>query len=134
MELQKIISGKEKTQILHIGFRFQHNKGPQGPNQTTYFTCVEKGCRATLATCGALEGELALKFHRDHAHNHRADVSANIVSSTLSEFREEMNSNPERHAKQLFEEVTQKALDSVVVVLTNKTPISRGERLEIPAG
>ena len=75
MEFQKILSGKEKVQILHLGFRLKRNKGPQGPNQTTYFKCVEKTCKATLATLGDLDGELSLKFHRHEQHNHRADVS-----------------------------------------------------------
>ena len=130
MDFQKIKSGKEKTQILHAGYCMAWNRGPQGPNQTTYFTCVAKGCRATLATLGDLEGDLTLKYHRLHAHNHRADASANIVSATLHEFRDEMNANPEQVAKQLFEEVTQKALDSVAATpekfdLAKKLPTFR---------
>ena len=90
MEFQKILSGKEKVQILHLGFRMKWNKGPQGPNHTTYFKCVEKSCKATLATLGELSGELSLKFHHHEQHNHRADVSKNIVSATLHEFRGEV--------------------------------------------
>ena len=33
---------------------------PQGPTDTSYFLCVEKGCN-TLATTGTLDGELTLK-------------------------------------------------------------------------
>ena len=113
MEFQKILSGKEKVQILHLGFRMKWNKGPQGPNHTTYFKCVEKSCKATLATLGDLNGELSLKFHHHEQHNHRADVSKNIVSATLHEFRGEVKSNPDRPVKQLFEDISTKALSSV---------------------
>ena len=120
MEFQKILSGKNKTQILHLGFRMFWNKGPQGPNDTTYFSCVEKGCKATMATLGNLEGDLTLKYHRHQMHNHRADVSSNIVSATLHEFRGEMDKNPDRPAQQLFEDVTMKAMESVSPELFGK--------------
>ena len=113
MEFQKIASGKNKTQILHLGYRFKWNQGPQGPNLTTYFVCVDKSCKATLATLGDLSGDLTLKYHRNHLHNNRADVSANIVSATLHEFRGGMDSNPDRPAKKLFENVTTKAMETV---------------------
>ena len=113
MEFKKITSGKNKPQILHLGYRMQWNRGPQGPNDTTYFKCVDKTCKATLATLGDINGELTLKFHRHEQHNHRADISANIVSETMHDFRREIVLNPERSAKQLFEDVTTKALESV---------------------
>ena len=113
MEFQKILSGKEKVQILHLGFRMKWNKGPQGPNYTTYFKCVEKSCKATLATLGELSGELSLKFHHHEQHNHRADVSKNIVSATLHEFRGEVKSNPDRPVKQLLEDISTKVTSSV---------------------
>ena len=62
MEFKKIVSGKDKPQILHLGFRMKWNQGPKGPLNTTYFKCVKKDCKATLATCGDLDGELTLKF------------------------------------------------------------------------
>lgn len=114
MEFKKITSGKDKPQILHLGFRIKWNQGPKGPLNTTYFKCVKKDCKATLATCGDLNGDLTLKFHKDNLHNHRADVSANIVSETMHEFRQEIVANPERSAKMLFEEISSKALDSAV--------------------
>ena len=96
-----------------MGFRIKWNKGPKGPNQTTYFKCVEKSCKATLATLGDLNGELTLKFHRHEQHNHRADISQNIVSATLHEFRGEAKLNPDRPIKQLFEDISTKALSEV---------------------
>ena len=114
MSLQKIISGKNKVQILDSGFRMQWNRGPQGPNQTTYFTCVEKGCKATLATMGALDSDLTLKYHRLAQHTHRADPSSNIVSATLHEFRDEIKTNPDQPVKRLFEELTTKAMETVI--------------------
>ena len=94
MDFKKIISGKNKVQILDQGYRLQRNKGPLGPLKTTYFDCVEKQCKATLATTGDLDSDLSLKYHRLEQHNHRPDNSANIVSSSLSEFRETVRSNP----------------------------------------
>ena len=94
MDFKKIISGKGKIQILDRGFRLQRNKGPIGPLKTTYFDCVELHCKATLATTGVLDGDLSLKYHRLEQHTHRPDHSANIVSSSLSEFRETVKSNP----------------------------------------
>ena len=66
-----------------------------------------------MATFGDLHGELTMKYHHHEQHNHRADVSKNIVSATLHEFRDEVKSNPDRPVKQLFEEISTKALDSV---------------------
>ena len=90
MEFQKIISGRNKVQILHLGFRMQRNQGPQGPLNTTYFNCTTKNCKATLATLGNLDGDLALSYHRVEKHNHNPDVSANIVSSSLHKFRDHL--------------------------------------------
>ena len=67
-----------------------------------------------MATLGDLNGDLSLKWHHHHVHNHRADVTQNVVSSTLNDFREEMNKNPDRAAKQLFEEVINSAMDTAV--------------------
>ena len=113
MEFQKIISGKNKTQILHNGFRMQINRGPLGPQNTTYFSCVERQCKATLATLGDLDGELTLKYHREDKHTHSPDVSKNIVSASLSEFRGKVKANPDCSAKALFEEITTNVLESV---------------------
>ena len=49
-----------------------------------------------MATLGPLEGDLTLKFHHFEVHSHRADVSQNIVSATLHEFRDEVKTNPDR--------------------------------------
>ena len=113
MEIQKIMSGKGKVQILCAGFRFQKNRGPQGPLDTTYFTCTEPDCKATLNTTGKLEGKLTLKKHNIEQHNHRADESKNIVAASLSEFRERVKSNPECKPKSVFDEITTNALESV---------------------
>ena len=130
MDFKLILSGKNKPQILHLGFRFQWNKGPKGPNQTTYFKCVNKTCKATLATTGDIEGELALKFHNNTAHNHQADVSLNIVAETMHEYRQDLDKNPDQSAKKLFEDRSTKALDSVdgtpnKLDLAKKFPIYR---------
>ena len=93
MEFKKIISGRNKVQILHLGFRMQRNQGPQGPLKTTYFNCTTKKCKATLATFGDLDGDLTLNYHRVENHNHSPDVSANIVSSLLHQFRDHIRSN-----------------------------------------
>ena len=113
MEFQRIISGKNKVQILHDGYRMQINRGPQGPLKTTYFSCVMPNCKATLATIGELHGDLSLKYHRKEQHTHPPDVSKNIVSASLSEFREKVKANPDCSAKTVFEEVTTNALESV---------------------
>ena len=114
MDFQKILSGKEKVQILHLGYHMKWNKGPQRPHQTTYFKCVEKGCKVTMATLGALEGELTLKFHHYE----------------VLTFRDEVKTNPDRPIKQLFEEISTKALDSVEgtpnkLDLAKKMPVYR---------
>ena len=105
MEFKKILSGKSKAQILHLGFRSQWNRGPQGPERTTYFSCVEKNCK--------LDGNLKLKYHRHHQHVHRPDTSANIVAETMSTFRKEVEAKPDSSAKQLFENLSTQALESV---------------------
>ena len=94
------------------------------------FLCVDIGCKATLATLGDLSGDLTLKFHFNHLHNHRADVPANIVSATLHEFRGEMDINPDRPAKKLFEDITTKAMEAAIatpdkLALATKLPTSR---------
>ena len=63
-------------------------------------------------------------------HNHRADISQNIVSAALHEFRDEVKTNPDRPIKQLFEEISTKALDSVEgtpnkLDLAKKMPVYR---------
>ena len=110
MEFQKIKSGKNKVQILHRGFRTQWNRGPQGPMATTYFRCVVTGCNAMLATTGDLEGDLVLKYHRTEQHTHPPDISANIVSSSLHEFRDTVKIN----AKELSVDLLPPGLPSPV--------------------
>ena len=113
MEFEKIISGKNKVQIIDKGFRMQWNNGPKGPLKTTYFSCVEKGCKATLATMGDLDSDLTLKYHRLEQHNHRSDNATMLVSKTLHHFRDDMKTNPDQPVKQLFENLTTQALDSM---------------------
>ena len=113
MDFQRIISGKNKTQILHDGFRLQWNRGPQGPLDTTYFTCTEKACKATLATTGDLNGELTLKYHRKEQHNHPSDIAKTLVASSLSDFRQQVKTNPDVPAKQIFDDISTAALESV---------------------
>ena len=89
MEFKPIISGRDSIQILDKGFRLKHNKGPQGPLKTSYFTCVVRGCKARAATLGDLNiSDLSLKFHHVEQHTHHADVSKNIVAEKLYQFRE----------------------------------------------
>ena len=90
----------------------QWNRGPQGPANTTYFSCVEKGCKATLATTGTLDCNFTVKYHRNDQHNHRSDPAKNIVSAAMSDFRDEIGSNPDRSAKQLFENISTQAMES----------------------
>ena len=106
MEFKKIVSGKDKPQILHLGFRMKWNQGPKGPLNTTYFKCVKRNFKATLATCRKLVGEFTLKFYKDNMHNDRTDESANIVLETMPQFRRGIVANPECLAKQHFEEVS----------------------------
>ena len=134
MEFQKIISGRNKVQILHQGFRMQRNRGPQGPLKTTYFNCTTKDCRATLSTLGDLDGDLTLNYHRVEKHNHMPDISANIVSSSLHKFRDHVRSNPDCSAKTVFEEITTAALDSVETPnkldLAKKIPVYRAGKTQ----
>ena len=123
MEFQKIKSGKNKVQILHRGFRTQWNRGPQGPMATTYFRCVVTGCNAMLATTGDLEGDLVLKYHRTEQHTHPPDISANIVSFSLHEFRDTVKSNPDCSGKTTLEEITTGALAGVET--PNKLDLAR---------
>ena len=103
MAFEMITSGRNKKQILIDGFRMKWNKGPKGPLPTTYFLCMEKGCTATLALTGDIDGDPQVKFHRIDNHNHRPDYAANMVSATLSIFRENIKANPDCAAKVEFE-------------------------------
>ena len=97
MEFKAILSGKEKIQILDRGFRLKHNKGPQGPLKTSYFTCVFPGCKARAATTGELRIDgLTLKYHHVEQHSHHADESKNVVAEKLYEFRQEAKENPDK--------------------------------------
>ena len=114
MEFTPILSGKEKIQILHRGFRLKHNKGPQGPSKTFYFTCVIAGCKARAATLGDLTlTDLSLKYHHVEQHNHHADVSKNIVSEKLFQFRANAKQNPDKTAKAVYEQLAAEAINSV---------------------
>ena len=114
MEFTPILSGKEKVQILHRGFRLKHNKGPQGPLKTSYFTCVVSGCKARAATLGDLNiTDLSLKYHHVEQHTHHADLSKNIVSEKLYQFRENAKQNPDKTAKAVFEQLAAEAINSV---------------------
>ena len=113
MELQKICSGKDKVQVLHLGYRMIWNKGPGGPDDTTYFKCHRRDCKARLATTGLLSGELTLKWHKDTLHIHPPDHSANIVSASLYKFRTQVKQNPEVSAKSVFEQIATDALEYV---------------------
>ena len=113
MEFKKIISGRNKVQILHQGFRMQRNQGPRGPHNLTYFNCTEPNCKAKLTTEGLLDGELKLKYHHVDQHTHPPDPSEMIVKASLSEFRARVKSNPECSAKNVFDEIANEALDSV---------------------
>ena len=105
----------------------------------SYFICVEKNCKARLATEGDIHGpmeNLKLKYHRIENHTHRSDASANIVSETMSTIRQEASKNPDRPAKQLFEEMTTKAMQSVSSTpekldLAKKLPTFRNARGQI---
>ena len=131
MDFQLIKSGKDKPQIIHDGYRMMFNKGPQGSNNTRYFICTKRytdNCKATLGTTGDLDGSIALKFHKKE-HNHERDVPANIVSSSLHQFREAVKNNPDCSAKTVFKDITTEALDSVSTPdklnLAKKLPVYR---------
>ena len=114
MEFTPIITGRDAIQILDQGFRLKHNKGPQGPFNTSYFTCVERGCKAKAATTGeyTVDG-LTLKYHRIEQHNHRASVEKNIVSEKMHQFRENATANPDKTAKSVYERLAAEAMNSV---------------------
>ena len=115
-----ILSGKEKIQILDNGFRLKHNKGPTGPNNTSYFTCVFPGCKARAATTGELAiDKLTLKYHHVHQHSHHADTSSNLVAEKLYQFRKEAKENPEKTAKSIYEKL---ASEVVIGVSTPDRP------------
>ena len=121
MEFTPILSGKEKVQILHRGFRLKHNKGPQGPSKTSYFTCVIPGCKARAATLGDLNvKDLTLKYHHVEQHSHHADLTKNIVSEKLYQFRENAKQNPDTTAKAVYERLTAEAINSVDTPDKNK--------------
>lgn len=114
MDFKPIISGRSKIQILDKGFRLKLNKGPKGPMNTSYFTCVESGCKAKAATIGELTLEgLSLKFHRVEQHNHHSDVSKNIVADKLHEFRQRAIKNPDKTAKSVYDQLAAEAINSV---------------------
>ena len=46
------------------------HRGPTEPQDITYFICVERHCKARLATLGKLDGKLSLKYHREERHTH----------------------------------------------------------------
>ena len=112
MEFKKIFSGKGKIQILHLGYRLSLNQEPRGPHKTCYFKCVEKKCPARMSTTGDPKGEMKIKFHDPGSHNHEPDVSRNIVSSSLFEFREKMRANPECTPSTLYDEIVSNAMKS----------------------
>ena len=81
---------------------------------TSYFTCVESGCKAKAATIGELTLEgLSLKFHRVEQHNHHSDVSKNIVADKLHEFRQRATKNPDKTAKSVYDQLAAEAINSV---------------------
>ena len=124
MEFKPIISGRDSIQILDKGFRLKHNKGPQGPLKTSYFTCVVRGCKARAATLGDLNiSDLSLKFHHVEQHTHHADVSKNIVAEKLYQFREKAKENPDRTAKSVYDELAAEAMNSVATPDKNKLAV-----------
>ena len=114
MDFEVILSGKEKVQVLDNGFRLKWNKGPQGPHETSYFTCVTPGCRATAATLGPLEKDrLTLKYHRVEQHIHHADPHTNLSYKVQHQFRENAKSNPDSSAKANYERIQTEIFDSI---------------------
>ena len=113
MDFKTIRSGKDKVQILHSGYRMIWNRGPQGPQNITYFKCHRSDCKARLATTGLLSGQLSLRFHKTHLHTHSPDESSNIVAESLFNFRTQIKENPDIAAKSAYEEITTNALDAV---------------------
>ena len=114
MDLKLIKSGREKIQILHHGFRLKRDKGPKGPNKTTYWACVVVGCKGRAATSGELTlDDLSLKYHHLEQHNHHADEAQNLVSEKLYEFREQAKTNPDKTAKSVYEKIVRETMNSV---------------------
>ena len=114
MEFKLIQSGREKIQMLDQGFRLKHNKGPQGPLKTSYFVCVEPGCKARAATVGELTlTDLSLKYHHVEQHTHHSDPAKNIVSEQLYKFRENAKTNPDKTAKSVYEKIVADTINSV---------------------
>ena len=67
---------------------------------------------------------MTLKYHRYEQHVHRPDPSSNLVAETMSNYRQEIEKNPEASAKQLFEELSTKALETAQDT-PNKLDIAR---------
>ena len=106
MDFKLILSGRDKVQILHQGFRLKRNKGPNGPNKTTYWACVQVGCNARAATLGEINmTDLSLKYHYIEQHSHHADKAKNLVSEKLYEFRENAKKNPDKTAKSAYDKI-----------------------------
>ena len=114
MEFTPILSGRDKVQILDKGFRLKHNKGPQGPLKTSYFTCVEPRCKARAATIGDLTlTDLTLKYHHIEQHTHHADKTKNVVSEKLFQFRKNAKEQPDKTAKAVYQKLVADAINSV---------------------
>jgi hypothetical protein len=114
MEQVKIIkSAQGKPQIINNGFLLVKNRGPHGPYDTTYFSCLwtdpntNAKCKATAATLGSLDGDTAdLKFHRLNRHIHEPDETSCSVRSAMAEFRESARNNVDLGVKQVYEDLT----------------------------
>ena len=127
MDFKIILSGKEKVQILDRGFRLKLNKGPQGPNRKSYFTCVHSGCKARAGTEGELTlGGLTLVYHHVEQHTHHADFSKNLVAEKLYQFRSEAKENPDKTAKSVYEKLASEAINGV------STPDKQNVALHLP--
>ena len=111
--MEHICPGMDKIQILHLGYILIWNRGPQGPENTTYLKYHRSDCKARLATVGELSCEFTLKYHRDTLHTHPPDESDNIVSASLHDFRRQVKQNPEVSAKSVYEQIATGALESV---------------------
>ena len=114
MDFQVILSGKEKIQILHRGFRLRLQKGPVGPKNSSYYVCVERGCKARAGAVGELTKEnLSLTYHHVEQHNHHADESKNVVAEKLYLFRKEAKEKPDKTAKSIYEKLVSEAINAV---------------------
>lgn len=114
MDFKLILSGRDKAQILHQGFRLKRNKGPNGPNKTTYWACVQVGCNARAATLGEINmTDLSLKYHYTEQHSHHADEAKNLVAEKLYEFRENAKKNPDKTAKSAYDKIVRDTVNSI---------------------